>query len=69
MQRGKQHGSRKYDDLQNLLDMMSCENPLLSITHILVSELKYIFSLTEKYILVTCAVNHLWYKNLYFFKT
>ena len=29
MQRGNQHGSCKYDDLQNWLDMTSHENPLL----------------------------------------
>ena len=29
MQTGNQHGGREYDDLQNLLDMTSHENPLL----------------------------------------
>ena len=29
MQRGNQHGSCKYDDLQNWLDMMSHKNQLL----------------------------------------
>ena len=28
MQRGNQHGGRKYDDLQNCLDMTSHKNPL-----------------------------------------
>ena len=31
MQRGNQHGGRKCDDLQNQLDMMSHENPLLAL--------------------------------------
>ena len=29
MQRGNQHGGREYDDLQDLLDMTSHDNPLL----------------------------------------
>ena len=31
MGKGNQHGGRKYDDLQNLLDMTSHENPLLRV--------------------------------------
>ena len=37
MQRGNQHGDRWYDDLQNLLDMMSHENPL-SLSQIIQNE-------------------------------
>ena len=32
MQRGNQHGGRKYDNLQNLLEMTSHENPLSSFS-------------------------------------
>ena len=33
MLRGNQHGGREYDDLQNWLDMMSHENPLLMMLY------------------------------------
>ena len=40
MRSGNQHGGRKYDDLQNWLDMTSHENPLLQALSFIIARCK-----------------------------